>query len=139
MNTESNTTNNSKTNHALVARWGNHDALFNGREGWVGVPDAFLRCYGKLQPYGLTTAEAMFVLQLMAYKWTEEAPFPSYTTLAKRMGVTPKMVRRYAKALEEKGYMKRKARIGSSADRCADVLVRGLPPRDYELRGERLY
>lgn len=106
--------NNPKTNHALVTRWGNHDALFSGREGWLGVPDAFLRCYGKLQPYGLTTAEAMFVLQLMAYKWTEEAPFPSYTTLAKRMGVTPKMVRRYAKTLEEKGYLKRKARIGSS-------------------------
>jgi hypothetical protein len=110
--TESN--NNSKINHTLVARWGKHDALFSGREGWLGVPDAFLRCYGKLEPYGLTTAEAMFVLQLMAYKWTEEAPFPSYSTLAKRMGVTTKMVRRYAKALEEKGYLKRTARIGSS-------------------------
>jgi hypothetical protein len=108
------TTTNNKINHTLVARWGKHEALFSGREGWLGVPDAFLRCYGKLEPYGLTTAEAMFVLQLMAYKWTEEAPFPSYSTLAKRMGVTTKMVRRYAKALEEKGYLTRTARIGSS-------------------------
>ena len=32
---------------------------------------------------GLTAAEAMFVVQLMAFKWTEDAPFPSYMTLAK--------------------------------------------------------
>lgn len=115
--TESNTASNAtspKINHALIARWGKHDVLFNARDGWLGVPTVFLRYYDKLKPYSLTTAEAMFVLQLMTYKWTEEAPFPSYTTLAKNMGVTTKMVRRYAKQLEEKGYLMRMARIGSS-------------------------
>jgi hypothetical protein len=101
-------------NHTLIARWGKLDILFSAREGWLGVPNAFLRFYDKLQPYALTPAEAIFVLQLMTYKWTEEAPFPSYGTLAKNMGVTTKTVRRYAKALEEKGYLKRTARIGSS-------------------------
>ena len=112
--TQATQTSSLKPNHTLIARWGKHEALFSSRQGWLGVPDAFLRYYDKLQPYGLTTAEAMFVLQLMAYKWTEEAPFPSYNTLSARMGVTTKMARRYAKSLEEKGYLKRTARIGSS-------------------------
>jgi hypothetical protein len=100
-------------NRSLAKRWGNHESLLQG--GWVGVPVAFLANYGTLMQFGgLTAAEAMFVLQLMAFKWSEEAPFPSYTTLAKRMGITDKQVRRYAKALEDKGFLIRTPRIGSS-------------------------
>jgi hypothetical protein len=100
-------------NRSLANRWGNHQSLLEG--GWVGVPVSFLTHYGNLISYGgLTTAEAMFVLQLMAFKWNENAPFPSYTTLAKRMGITDKQARRYAKALEAKGFLQRTARIGSS-------------------------
>jgi len=100
-------------NRSLARRWGNHESLLEG--GWVGVPVAFLANYGNLIQYGgLTAAEAMFVLQLMAFKWSEDAPFPSYTTLAKRMGITDKQARRYAKALEEKNFLKRNPRIGSS-------------------------
>jgi len=100
-------------NRSLAKRWGNHESLLEG--GWVGVPVAFLSNYGNLIQYGgLTSAEAMFVLQLMAFKWSEDAPFPSYTTLAKRMGITDKQARRYAKALEDKGFLNRTARIGST-------------------------
>lgn len=100
-------------NRSLANRWGNHESLLEG--GWVGVPVSFLTHYGNLISYGgLTAAEAMFVLQLMAFKWNENAPFPSYATLAKRMGITDKQVRRYAKALEDKGFLQRTARIGSS-------------------------
>jgi len=98
----------------LARRWGGHDVLFAKPDGWVGVPVSFLRSYGSLKPYALTVAEAMFVVQVMAYKWSDKAPFPSYSTLAKRMGVSAKMVQRYAKQLEEKGYLKREVRIGSS-------------------------
>ena len=105
----------SSVNHKLAVRWGGHDELFASPEGWVGVPDAFLRNYAKLPLYGgLTGSEAMFVLQLMSFKWTGDAPFPSYKTLARRMGVSDKMVRRYAANLEAKGYLKRGARIGST-------------------------
>ena len=105
----------SSGNRKLAVRWGGHDELFASPEGWVGVPDAFLRNYAKLPLYGgLTVSEAMFVLQLMSFKWTGDAPFPSYKTLARRMGVTDKMVRRYAANLEAKGYLKRGARIGST-------------------------
>jgi DNA-binding IclR family transcriptional regulator len=56
----------------------------------------------------------MFILHLMSFKWSEQAPYPSYKTLAKRMGVTDKMVRRYAAGLEDKGYLKREGWIGST-------------------------
>lgn len=95
----------------LAKRWGGHDVLFSKPEGWVGVPDAFLRLYSKLQ---LTVGEAMFIVQLMTFKWTANAPFPSYKRLAKRMGLTDKMLRRYAAQVEAKGYLRRQARIGST-------------------------
>ena len=61
---------------SLAKRWGNHETLFDN--GWVGVPIIFLAHYGNLIQYGgLTAAEAMFVLQLMTFKWSEDAPFPS--------------------------------------------------------------
>ena len=56
----------------------------------------------------------MFVLQLMTFKWSATAPFPSYKTIAARMGITDKMARRYAAALEGKGYLRRQSRIGST-------------------------
>ena len=98
----------------LAARWGKHSTLFSRPEGWVGVPDFFLRGHANLKPYALTATEAMFVLQLMAFKWTEDDPFPSYKRLATRMGVSVKQVRRVARSIEEKGYMRRVGRIGNS-------------------------
>jgi DNA-binding MarR family transcriptional regulator len=104
----------STINRKLAVRWGGHDSLFALPEGWIGVPAAFLRLYARLKPYALTVGEAMFVLELMSYKWSDNAPFPSYKSLAARMGVTDKMVRRYAANLEGKGYLVRSARIGST-------------------------
>jgi hypothetical protein len=101
------------TKRSLTTRWGEHPALIE--DGWVGVPVSFLTNYGRLiQHGGITTAEAMFVIQLMAFKWDEAEPFPSYETLARRMGVTPKQARRYARNLEEKGFLSRTLRIGNT-------------------------
>src|ERR1041385_3193935 len=94
-------------NRSLVTRWGGYEDLF--AEKWVGVPVLFLRFYAHLRPYALTVAEAMFVIQLMDFKWGEAARWPSYKKLAQRMGVSDKMVRRYAAQLEQKGYLKREA------------------------------
>jgi hypothetical protein len=92
-----------------AARW-KHADLF--AFGFLSVPAVFLQHYATLKPYPLTTSEAMFVLQLMSFKWDAKAPFPSYRTLAARMGVTEKMARRYAKQIEEKGYLRRASRVG---------------------------
>lgn len=90
---------------SATARWGRQDTeLF--REGWLSVPTKFIRCYAALNP-PLSPGEALFVLQLMTFKWDDAAPFPSYGRIAKTMGVTDKMARRYAQGLQRKGYLTR--------------------------------
>jgi len=86
------------------ARWGNHDELFF--EGFLVVPNKFLRAYSGLRP-PLTHGEVLFVLHLMAFKWDEAAPYPSYETLARLMGVNEKTVQRYAQSLCRKKYLYR--------------------------------
>ena len=96
--------------NSIKARW-NHEELFD--VGFVAVPAHFLELYSQLNP-PLTSGEALFVIQLMNFKWSDKNPFPSYMVLAKRMGVTDKAVRRYAAALESKKYLVRKRRIGKT-------------------------
>jgi helix-turn-helix protein len=83
-------------------RWGGDNVIFD--EGFLSVPVRFLRRYASLNP-PLTAGEALFVLQLMTFKWERAAPFPSYNTIARVMGVTDKMARRYAQGLEKKRYL----------------------------------
>ncbi len=111
---ETNVTQPLAVDRKLAARWGKHHNLFSRPEGWVGVPDFFLRGHANLKPYALTSTEAMLVLQLMAFKWTEADPFPSYARLAARMGVSVKQVQRTVRNIEAKGYLKRVGRIGNS-------------------------
>ena len=92
-------------------RWKYPDLL---KPGYLVVPSVFLRNYSKLKPNSLTHTEALFVLHLMEFKWDRNAPFPSYNTLADRMGISTKMARRYAHNLEEKGLIRRVIRIGNT-------------------------
>lgn len=105
---QENRNSNPSPNRTLAARWGS-ELLFE--EGFVAVPAAFLRCYTQAN---LSNSELVFVLQLMSFKWNENAPFPSYKTVAQRMGITTEMARRHAKSLEEKGLLKRVKRTGQS-------------------------
>ena len=77
---------------SATARWGSHKNLF--ARGFLVVPHRFLEHYSLLDP-PLSTGEALFVLHLMSFKWDRELPFPSYKSLAQRMGVSEKAVRRY--------------------------------------------
>jgi Helix-turn-helix domain len=99
---------NPSSSRSLASRWGSQ-RLFE--EGFVGVPAALLRHYTKLQ---ISNSEVMFVLQLMSFKWNENAPFPSYKTLAQRMAITTEMARRHAKSLEGKKLLIRVKRTGQS-------------------------
>jgi hypothetical protein len=81
--------------------------------GFTPVSVFFLENYAAL-PKPLTHAEAMFVIQLMRHKFDNEAPFPGFPTLAKRMGVTPAAARGYARSLETKGYLRRQQRVARS-------------------------
>lgn len=93
-------------------QWGQGGADFS--EGFLVVPLRLLRGYGRKLPQPLTAAEVVFVLCVMSFKWGDEAPFPSYARLADYMGVSEKMVRRYAQHLESKGYLRRIPRRNSS-------------------------
>lgn len=81
-------------------------------DGFVAVVNNFLDYYYELKPYNLTHGEAMFVIHLMSYKWTEDSPYPAFRTLAKLMGVSDKQTRRYAKSLETKKLLRREFRTG---------------------------
>jgi DNA-binding MarR family transcriptional regulator len=98
----------SGVDRSFVARW-KHEELFD--QGFVAIPTRFLQLYANLKPHPLTPGEAIFVMQLMSFKWTADAPFPGYKRIAKRMGLTDKMVRKYAQSLEAKGYVKREKRV----------------------------
>lgn len=99
-----------KSDRSLVQRW-RHEALFDN--GFLATPVRFLELYAHLKPH-LSPGEALFVLELMTFKWTADAPFPSYERIAKRMNITDKMARRYAQSLETKKYLKREKRKGQT-------------------------
>ncbi len=83
-------------------------------DGHVQISAYFLNHYHALHPYPLTYGEAMFVIHLMQFKWGPDAPFPSYATLAQRMGTSIKTARRFAASLEQKTYLAREARTGTT-------------------------
>jgi hypothetical protein len=96
---------------SFAKRW-KHLELF--ARGFVAVPTLFLHHYAHLKPNALSTGEALFVLHLMEFKWTEDAPFPGYATIAQRMGISDKMARRHAQSLEAKKYLRRELRKGQT-------------------------
>lgn len=100
----------STKDRSLIARWTHPEIL---GKGFVPVAINFIELYSKLNP-PLSTGEAMFVIHLLRYKWSEEHPYPGYETLAKQMGVGDKAVRRHAATLEGKRYLKRKLRVGTT-------------------------
>ena len=79
--------------------------------GFTPVPQVLLKHYTDLN---ITSMEAMLVVHLLSYKWDEQLPFPSMTTLAGRMGCSPRYVRKLCESLESVGYLKRNGRIGMS-------------------------
>jgi DNA-binding MarR family transcriptional regulator len=93
----------------ILLRWGGRQAIL--AEGFVAVPTTFLKYFGTLDP-SLTPAEALFVLELMVYKWDKRSPFPGYRALAERMGVSEAYARKLARGLQSKGYLVRQARVG---------------------------
>jgi Helix-turn-helix domain len=96
---------------SAAARWGDTPNLFAA--GFIAVPHEFLRRYATLNP-PLSSGEALFVLHLMTFKWDRELPYPTYKTIAQRMGITDKMARRYAQSLDKKGYLRRQYQMKSA-------------------------
>jgi hypothetical protein len=83
------------------------------KEGWTPISDFFLDNYCKLSP-AIKGPEVLLIIHLMRHKWDENAPFPAFKTLAKRMGISPAAVRNHARSLEAKGYLVRQKQVGST-------------------------
>ena len=97
--------------HSIAERWGGDAAVL--AEGFVAVPRAFLRLAGTFRP-SLSPAETLFVIQLMSWKWDDRAPFPGYSTVANRMGVSVPYARKIARSLERKKLLRRQVRRGQT-------------------------
>jgi hypothetical protein len=91
----------------ISERWST--ALMNG--GWTAISNRFLESYSRLSP-PITHGEAMFIVHLMQYKWSDKAPYPSLATIAKRMGVSTTSARSIARSLEKKRYLHREGQAG---------------------------
>lgn len=94
----------------LAKRWGGHVSIFS--DGFTPVPRTFLKYAAQLQPYPLTPTQVVFVTELLYHKWDEKMPFPSYATIAERMGISVQYARSTARSLEKKGYLRRIKQVG---------------------------
>jgi hypothetical protein len=83
------------------------------KQGWTPVSDFFLDHYARLDP-PITNAEAILVIHLIRHKWDDAPPFPGFTTLARRMGISATAARAHARSLEAKGYLARQMRVGTT-------------------------
>lgn len=82
-------------------------------DGFTPVSIFFLDNYAKLVP-PITHAEAMLVIHLMRYKWTENAPYPGFKTIAAQMGISAQMARQHARSLDQKNYLNRVMQVGAT-------------------------
>lgn len=81
--------------------------------GFTPVAVSFLDNYSKLSP-PITPAEAIFIIHLIRYKWTADAPYPGFKSIAEQMGISVQMARHHARNLEQKKYLSREMRVGAT-------------------------
>ena len=115
----------------IVARWG--EAL---GASFTAIPTYFLQAYHRLghrpgtEPNpgtkGLSSTEALVVIHLMSYRWGTGAPFPSLKTIADRMGITQRAVRKALQHLGELGYIRREYSKGGLTRYHFNGLIRVL-------------
>ena len=96
----------------IVSRWGGEDVVFT--DGFLAVPLILLKNLQTVGEYGLSPTEFVFLLQLMTFKWDTNAPYPSYKKIAEQMGVSEVYVRKIARSLEEKKFLNRQQREGTT-------------------------
>ena len=82
------------------AKWG--DALDTG---FQVVPDALLKYQVRL---GLSPFDVVLLLNITTHWWmAADLPYPRLSTLAERMGTSPRTVERRVAALEKTGLLRR--------------------------------
>lgn len=83
----------------IVVRFG--DELMEA--GFTSVPNLVLEHYAEV---GISEGELVFTLHIWSFWWNRQLPYPSLSTVARRMGKSWRSVHRYAKSLEQKKLLK---------------------------------
>ena len=94
-----------KPPYSIASRWTEKLA----KEGFTPISVVFLNSYASLS---ITNNEAMFITHLISFKWDDKMPFPGLSTIADKMNVSHISVRKYARDLENRGFLVRKMRKG---------------------------
>lgn len=90
------------------ARW----SPLLARVGHTPVSSAFLEHAHELK---LTPSEQLLLIHIISFKWDATLPFPAIGTLATRMGVSERQVRKLLATMEAgSGVIKRIERVGRS-------------------------
>ena len=87
-------------NPHIVAVWS--DPVLD--EGYCVVPNIIL---DQQSAIGITSDEINLLFQVFRFKFDERLPFPSEKTLAHRMGVSQRKVRRISASMREKKFLKK--------------------------------
>lgn len=97
-----------KQNKSFSNRWSKHLKKY----GHTQISGIFLNFYSLLN---LSNEEVMFLIHCFSYKWTDNHPYPSFNTIAVKMGNKRNTIQGYARSLERKGFIKRINRSGQSS------------------------
>ena len=89
----------------IKAIWG--DSVMD--TGFLMVPNALIASYAKLE---ISESELALILQVMSFKHSSEAPYPSSGTIAERMNKSRRHIFRLSDSLKEKGYLDRYEKNG---------------------------
>jgi DNA-binding transcriptional ArsR family regulator len=84
------------------------------KAGFTPIPTSLLR---KLNEYDLTHQEFLVLMHLLSYWYYNDNPsevFPSANTIAEALSMGRSTVGKHLKSLEDKNFIEREARIGSS-------------------------
>lgn len=99
---------------SALAKWGSAMS-----EGFVFTPRALLRHQSEL---GLSALDVVVLLNLAGSWWTEGGdPYVRVSTLAKRVGLTPRSVQRCIGNLEQRGFIAKHRAPGNG--RTSTVIV----------------
>lgn len=94
----------------LEKKWGKKVVA----HGFTIFPSILIQAQRRL---GLTPVQMNVLLQLLDHWWTyDNKPFPSKTTIADRIGFTPRYIQMVMKELEDVGYVKRVRRTTRFGD-----------------------
>jgi hypothetical protein len=93
----------------MTRKWGAQVAA----AGFTAVPNHLLSINQFLdKKHRLSSTELLILLQILSSWWhADQLPFPSKSTIARRLGLSARQVQRALKTLEQKGIIKRIARL----------------------------